>query len=335
MKVTFRLRNHALMVAVTVAAQLLVSCGKDDPDLPVLSVDRVYIYGDPINFAAGGDSHRFRAGGWSNAEPSGTWTDAAAASLLLRLAPTDAPLLLSAKLSPHIKAPEVTSQLVHLFVRGQKITTWRVSDAAVYTAIIPQDVVGSGGLVYIDFHIPGAIPPRDLGTGPDERRLGVACAEIKIAKADPKLSSRAYTAGTVVRFGLAQGAERYEVHGWSAPEKDFTWTEGTSASLELRMPNTTGKLRLRARMRGISRSPQMPTQPTDVYANGEKIAHWDVGEPADFTAAIPAELAHSSATLAIEFRTPMAIAPKDLGSSADARVLGVCVFELQLLNEGQ
>ncbi len=83
-------------------------------------------------------------------------------------------------------------------------------------------------------------------------------------------------------------------------------------------------------MRGIGRSAQLPFQPTDVFVNGEKVAHWEVGEPAEFRTDIPPALLAGSGSLLVEFRTPMAIAPSELGGNSDTRVLGLCVFELQI-----
>lgn len=319
-----------LMLGTAAAVHLLSACGKDDPDLPVLSVDRVYVYGEKISFAAGGDSYRFTTSGWSQPEPTGTWSDGVAASLTLRLPAAKRPLRLSAKLSANIKPPVVDAQFVHVYVRGEKIATWRVADAAVFTALIPRQFVHSGGVVNIDLHIPAAVSPQQIGSGADPRRLGVQCSEMTISEADSLENPRAYALGTVIAFGAGRGSERYKVSGWSSEELDFTWTEGKAATLQMDVPPSAGPLSLRTRMRGIGRSAQLPFQPTDVFVNGEKVAHWEVGEPAEFRADIPPALITVSGSLLIEFRTPMAIAPSELGGNADTRVLGLCVFELQI-----
>jgi len=327
-------RYFALLAGSGAILTLLAACGKDHPDLPALSVDHIYVYGEKINFASGGDSHRFRTTGWSDPEPAGAWTDGPAASLVFRLNPADGPLRLTAKLSPNIKPPRLDSQMVHVYVRGEKIATWRVAGADLFSAIIPQQLIGRGGVVTVDLHIPGAISPQELGSGADARRLGVRCSELTIGKADAQQGSRTYSLGTLIRFGAAQGAERYQVSGWSKAEPDFTWTEGTSATLELQVPRSAGGLTLRTRTRGIGRSAEMPSQPTDVFVNGQKVAHGEGGPPAEFQAAIPADISNGTEPLLIEFRTPMAVSPSQLGQNADTRVLGVCVFDLQITGGG-
>jgi hypothetical protein len=219
---------------------------------------------------------------------------------------------------------------VHVYVHGQQIVSWRVASPGVFAAVIPRQLVGRDGVIFIDFHVPGAASPEELRSGSDTRRLGVKCSEMTIARTDRATD---YALGTIIRFGSRRGAERYEVNGWSKAEPEFTWTEGTSAALQLQMPSASGRLALHARMRGIATSADVPFQPTDVYVNGQKVAHWDVGAPAEFQAAIPPEVACQNDALMIEFRTPLAVSPSALGANADTRVLGVCVFELQVTGE--
>jgi hypothetical protein len=76
--------------------------------------------------------------------------------------------------------------------------------------------------------------------------------------------------------------------------------------------------------------PDLPVQPVEVYANGQKIAEWQVGIAAEFSATIPGEITKAGGTLALEFRMPKATTPKALGVNADTRVLGICVQSLQL-----
>jgi hypothetical protein len=67
-----------------------------------------------------------------------------------------------------------------------------------------------------------------------------------------------------------------------------------------------------------------------VYADGQKIAEWQVGDTAEYLAPLPAEATKKGGTITIELRTPKAASPKSAGVSADPRVLGVCVHYIQL-----
>lgn len=140
--------------------------------------------------------------------------------------------------------------------------------------------------------------------------------------------------GKVIHFNAAGGSEGYRVAGWSKAEADFTWTEGTSAKLSLPLAKGSGPLALKITMAALVREPDLPFQPVEVYANGQKIADWQVGENAQFAATIPAEITKDGGTVMIELRTPKAISPKALGTSADTRVLGVCVRTVEVAKSG-
>jgi hypothetical protein len=75
----------------------------------------------------------------------------------------------------------------------------------------------------------------------------------------------------------------------------------------------------------LIQTPQLPVQPVEVFANGKKIADWQVGNTAQFSAVVPAEALKPGENLEIEFKTP-----KELGQREDPRVLGICRRNIQL-----
>lgn len=143
-----------------------------------------------------------------------------------------------------------------------------------------------------------------------------------------------YELGNVISFGEVGGSEKYKRSGWSNPEKEFTWTTGTSAKLLLEVPNTSEPLQLRMRLSGFINPPGLPSQPVEILANGQKIADWQVSSPAEFTATVSAAIA-STGELSIEIKTPKAASPKALGVSDDSRILGVNCFEMTLSKSTQ
>ena len=76
--------------------------------------------------------------------------------------------------------------------------------------------------------------------------------------------------------------------------------------------------------------PAVPYQMVEVFANGQKIADWEVADTADFSARIPAEVTKSGGILNIELRVPKATSPKALGLSDDSRILGIRVYSIEL-----
>jgi hypothetical protein len=92
---------------------------------------------------------------------------------------------------------------------------------------------------------------------------------------------------------------------------------------------------------GLTKDPDLPFQPVEVYINDQKVADWHVAEePAEFSAAIPQAMTNSGGLpgtyrlLRITLKIPKAVSPKALGLSDDPRVLGVSCIDLQLVKTG-
>jgi hypothetical protein len=76
-------------------------------------------------------------------------------------------------------------------------------------------------------------------------------------------------------------------------------------------------------------SPEIPYQPVEVYANGQRVAEWQAGSPGHFTAVIPKEVLDGTNTLVLELRTPRAASPGAFTAKGDPRTLGISCFELE------
>jgi hypothetical protein len=138
--------------------------------------------------------------------------------------------------------------------------------------------------------------------------------------------------GQEIRFTTGGNSEHYRVSGWSKTEPQFTWTEGTVAKLSLPIGKPQGALKLVVMAAGFVKEPELPAQEVQVYANGEQVAEWQVGTTEVVTATIPADVASRSETLALEFRTPKAASPEQLGTAPDKRVIGLAVYHVTLSN---
>jgi hypothetical protein len=136
--------------------------------------------------------------------------------------------------------------------------------------------------------------------------------------------------GTRITFGQGGNSEPYKTSGWSKTEEKFTWSEGTSAELRMRVPATDDTITLKMRIAALIKPPELPFQPVEVYVNDHKIAEWQVGNTLEFAAAIPHDITKLGGILTIKFKTPKATSPKALELGADPRVLGICCFDLEL-----
>jgi hypothetical protein len=140
--------------------------------------------------------------------------------------------------------------------------------------------------------------------------------------------------GAKVSFGTGGTSEPLRVSGWSDTEKEFTWTVGTSAVLAMRVSPATDHVVLKMKLAGLTKDPELPFQPVEVYVNDRKVADWQVAKPAGFNAAIPQEMTQSGGFLRITLKIPKAVSPKTLKMSVDPRVLGVQCSDLQLVIQG-
>lgn len=328
MSLTFAFSRRIFLGACgSLVLMLLASCGRDHPDLPRPSVRYVYEFGVPVQFRLGGDATRFEMSGWGDPEAAGTWTTAVAASLVFRITSFAEPLELTMTLSAFVPRNTGRPQPVIVYANAQEIARWEVGDErATYKAKIPTSVRRTD-LLFIDLYVPHAVAPADTGDSSDQRRLGVLCHDLTIVPS----TATAFAGSFTVRFKLGGGSEPYRLNGWSWTESDATWTTGAAAQLRLPAPKQTGPLLLHLRAGGMVRPPDLPAQSAEVFANGQKIADWEVpGPAADYEATIPAEALNNADAITLEFRTPHAASPKQLGQSEDARVLGLRFYELTL-----
>src|SRR5205085_6363448 len=96
-----------------------------------------------------------------------------------------------------------------------------------------------------------------------------------------------------------------------------------------------GPLSLKTAMAAFTHAPERPSQPVEVFVNGQKLAEWEANSnPAEYQLTIPADTVKRGRTLEIEFRTPKATSPKSVGLNEDPRVLGVCLQWLELTKSG-
>ena len=67
-----------------------------------------------------------------------------------------------------------------------------------------------------------------MGVGKDSRKLGLARQTIKLA-------GDYYQPGSSITFGKGGTAEQYQKKGWSGPEEGFTWRDGKSSKLLMKI----------------------------------------------------------------------------------------------------
>lgn len=163
--------------------------------------------------------------------------------------------------------------------------------------------------------------------------LGVSlsgCERPTTKSETPAASSNRVAYNSRVDFSKTGNAASIKVSGWSKAEDKFTWSEGNTSVLSIDVAPTPNPVTLRVTAAGMIKEPEFPTHPVEVYVNDQKIADWQVGNTAPFSAPIPPDLTKAGGTLTLTFKMPRATSPKELGKSEDPRVLGICISDLEL-----
>ena len=147
--------------------------------------------------------------------------------------------------------------------------------------------------------------------------------------------SNVYKYGKRIRFGERGNSHRHKTTGWSDPETDYTWTDGTAAALSFRVQPAATDLILNMTMHAMMKPPELPSQIVDVSVNGEKIGTWEVSDYNTYSMAIPQKfVAKTEPSLMIDLYIPKASSPAQLKMHDDFRRLGLCVFDLTLIAGG-
>lgn len=148
-----------------------------------------------------------------------------------------------------------------------------------------------------------------------------------------------YTYGETVRFGLGGDSHRFRLLGWSHTEKNYTWTDGVGASLLFSLPRTNREVTLYMRLFPFVHPPELPSQLVRVFANGRKIATWEVDKEDVYTVVIPHDFIRSwsnranlrqLAIVRLDFYIPNAQFPAFLDTAPDWRRLGVACVSLKM-----
>lgn len=180
------------------ASVLLCACGHDDAAKSAEARPRLQAvdYDMTIYFGIGGDSQRVRIEGWSGVERFFTWTDGTRASVALRFPSNSHDIQLRFEIDDVFVPRDLPFQPVDVFVNSEKLASWQAGPTKSFTidvpgkllrppkalSVRPNFIPEPGWVALIEFHIPKATSPKQLGIGEDSRLLGLRMRELHISK---------------------------------------------------------------------------------------------------------------------------------------------------------
>jgi hypothetical protein len=133
--------------------------------------------------------------------------------------------------------------------------------------------------------------------------------------------------GQIIDFTENGNATPYLEAGWSARDEYGCWTQGTEATLTLRLdPCPDGPTSLSVLVSDSMVDATAPALPVEVMANGKMLAEWTMGldrTAHQRTVELPPEVFPPDGSLSLVFRIATPRTPASMGWSSDPRPLGI------------
>ena len=148
------------------------------------AVRRKYPWGLLLDFSRFGNSAPYIVSGFAASEDMFTWTDGKNVEIELNVDVPDVDISLAVRCFPFTSESGLASQEIHVYVNYHRLGFAELpsSDFSMQdlTFDIPRELIPSGRL-NIQFFLPLAASPSELGSGNDLRRLGLAIESLCLA----------------------------------------------------------------------------------------------------------------------------------------------------------
>jgi hypothetical protein len=277
--------------------------------------------GETVELAGLSDYGGFGSGWMLYPDQAGVWTEGSRSELALELDGMDESDFVLVLSLDTICVRANASLTVEVLVNGERAdirdfsfgdSAWRIASPVV----IPPD-----GKVDLTFIIEEPTTPRALGWSADELPLGILLRSITLEEVD-----RSVRPEEKIVFSDDSGADRLLGNGWSEPEPTGVWTDGSEASLVLKL--TAAPPRGAELVLGVTPfvTPRHPELEVEVSALGEQLGRQVFHQgKADrlLRGRLPGVARAQGARIAFELRLRDPARPAHLGLSDDERSLGV------------
>ena len=204
-----------------------------------------------------------------------------------------------------------------------------VSKAGSIQFIVPADLVGDDNNFILRLELPRAISPRELlGGAEDERILSLALGGLCISETEEELEvsyPQLAIGQNIICTTESEDAVSFFRHGFSSPEKSFTWTNGKSASFvgilrEVPEDDLKCTIKLMA-VYGDYQNVIISSKDRELYSKR-------VGdEDGEISFVIPKECM-TDGVISCLIELPDATSPAEKGAGSDKRVLALAVKEI-------
>ena len=146
-------------------------------DNPAESTLAPYEWGKVLNFGVRGNATTYCKSGWSEPEAGLIWTNSANSRLSFAVTPPTADVTLVLNCAPFVAKGVVDQQELHLYVNFLRIQYLTITGESSLEITIPKYALAQPEC-HIDFFVPSARSPFELGLNPDIRCLGLAMSRL-------------------------------------------------------------------------------------------------------------------------------------------------------------
>jgi sterol desaturase/sphingolipid hydroxylase (fatty acid hydroxylase superfamily) len=139
-----------------------------------------------------------------------------------------------------------------------------------------------------------------------------------------------YRLGETIEFRRNTAAVEYLQRGWSSPEQQHTWMDGSIAEINIPVTRIPSRMRVSFLVRAFVEPQKLPKQRYRVSLNGDKLVESEIASGEPVRIEVDVDKPHLDRTLRFTMEAPDAAAPKDLGISSDERHLGLALLNLRV-----
>src|SRR5215468_438961 len=272
--------------------------------------------------------------GLSHPQSDGRWTDGPIATLDVKLASAPVEMgRLRLHMLPFVTEDKGQSLRLRCGEGPEKTLEFSPGTLAWRIVDLPLTGVHSDTFIHIRIAVGQMFVPSKLGISPDPRALGVLIRKIELLT-DAVDELLPLAPGNSINLGSPDLDHMVRLDGFSGPDPDGRWTDGTVATINLKLPpETIQKGRLRLHVMPFVTEKNGQSLQLRCGEGPEKVVEFSPGEFAWKMVDLPLAGVQSNGHTQIELKVGHTFVPLKLGMSSDPRALGVMVGQIELLSD--
>ena len=292
---------------------------------PSVDNSQYYQYGTRLTFGADNTALQYIVNGVSSIDMAAfSWTDSKECEFEFELENEPETNLLVA-LDVMTIYDGNGAQRVSFYANDVKCYAETLSTGKKIQFVVPGTVISKDKMLRLRIDLPDAISPESLfGEGNDPRILGLAITGLCIDETteEAKLQDSDLKEYSQISFGSEGTATEYLLDGWYEAEEGHNWSAGYAETLMKTSELCDYDVTLHY---GV----YAPSGGTTCYINNTPLETLDESETT-ITIRIPMELLNEDGEQILAFDTPNAVSPSSMGENEDKRVLGICLYSVEI-----